>query len=55
MKTAVEYLAKELYEKFEMKGTGLVFDDILNKAKEMEKQQIQDAFLKGQESTYKIS
>lgn len=29
--------------------------DLLNQAKEMEKQQIEDAFKKGQESTYKIS
>jgi hypothetical protein len=36
---AVEWLAIELWEKFEMKGDGLLYDDILNKAKEMEKQQ----------------
>jgi hypothetical protein len=39
MKTAVEWIAKELYEKFEMKGDGKVFDDLLEQAKEMEKEQ----------------
>ena len=29
----------ELYEKFEMKGDGKVFDDLLEQAKEMEKEQ----------------
>ena len=38
--TAVEWLAKELYEKFEMKGDGILFDEFLKQAKEMEKQQI---------------
>jgi hypothetical protein len=42
--TAVEWFAQELYEKFEMKGDGKVFDDLLEQAKEMEKQQIIDAF-----------
>lgn len=40
MKTAVEWFAKELYEKFEMKGDGRVYNDLLEKAKEMEKKQI---------------
>jgi hypothetical protein len=39
MKTAVEWFAKELYEKFEMKGDGRVYNDLLEKAKEMEKKQ----------------
>lgn len=34
--TAVEWLANELYEKFEMRGDGLLYDDILKQAKEME-------------------
>lgn len=42
-KTAVEWLANELYEKFEMRGDGILYDEILTKAKEMEKQQIIDA------------
>ena len=37
--TAVEWLAVELWEKFEMRGDGLLYDDILTKAKEKEKQQ----------------
>lgn len=41
--TAVEWLANEFYEKFEMKGDGALFNDLLNQAKEMEKQQIMKA------------
>ena len=37
--TAVEWLANELYEKFEMKGDGALFNDLVNQAKEMEEQQ----------------
>ena len=37
--TAVEWFAKELYEKFEMKGDGKVFDELLSQAKEMEAKQ----------------
>ena len=37
--TAVEWFAKELYEKFEMKGDGKVFDELLDQSKEMEKEQ----------------
>ena len=42
--TAVEWLAKELYEKFEMKGDVFLFDEFLKQSKEVEKQQIEDAF-----------
>jgi hypothetical protein len=42
MKTAVEWFALELYEKFEMRGDGKVFDELYNKAKEMEKQRMID-------------
>jgi hypothetical protein len=45
--TAVEWFAKELYEKFEMKGDGKVFDELLDQAKEMEKEQIMDAHING--------
>ena len=41
--SAVEWLSNELYEKFEMRGDGLLYDEILNQAKEMEKQNIIDA------------
>jgi len=44
--SAVEWLSQELYEKFEMKGDGALFNDLLNQAKEMEKQQ-QDEFAIG--------
>ena len=40
MKSAVESFAKELYEKFEMKGDGKVFDELLEQANEMFEQQI---------------
>ena len=42
--TAIEWLANELYEKFEMKGDGALFNDLVNQAKEIEKQQIIDAY-----------
>ena len=46
--TAVDWLAeKMLFNEFH--------NPYLEQAKEMEKQQIEDAFKKGQESTYKIS
>ena len=45
--TAVEWLVNELYEKFEMRGNGLLYDEILNQAKEMEKQQIVSALKAG--------
>ena len=38
MKTAVEWLIDELYEKFEMKGNGKVFDELLEQAKQMDKE-----------------
>jgi hypothetical protein len=42
--TAVEWLANEFYEKLEVKGDGALFNDLVNQAKEMEKQQIIDAY-----------
>jgi len=45
--TAVEWLANELYEKFEMRGDGILYDEIFNQAKEMEKQQLKEMYLKG--------
>jgi hypothetical protein len=42
--TAVEWFAKQLYDKMEMKGDGNVFDKLLEQAKEMEKEQIMDAW-----------
>ena len=43
--TAVKWFAQELYEKFEMKGDGKVFDELLDQAKAMEKEQIKDSFV----------
>ena len=37
--SAVEWLSNELYEKFEMRGDGLLYDEILDQAKEIENQQ----------------
>ena len=37
--TAVEWLANEFYEKLEVRGDGALFNDLVNQAKEMEKQQ----------------
>jgi hypothetical protein len=45
--TAVEWLANELYEKFEMKGDGALFNDLLNQANKMFEQQIIDAYETG--------
>lgn len=36
--TAVEWFAEELYKKVEMKGDGKVFDELLEQAKEMDKE-----------------
>lgn len=41
--TAVEWLAQQLYEKMQMQGDGEVFNQLLNQAKTMEKEQIVDA------------
>ena len=45
--TAVEWFAQELYEKFEMKGDGKVFDELLDQAKAMEKEQMINSFNQG--------
>ena len=45
--TAVEWLANELYEKFEMKGDGILFDEFLKQAKEKEYRQITNAYESG--------
>jgi hypothetical protein len=43
--TAVEWYAIEMYEYFRsMFGSGIINTDILEKAKEMEKDQIEDAY-----------
>ena len=43
MKTAVEWIAKELYEKFEFQiSDGILYNEIIAEAKEMEKEQMID-------------
>jgi len=42
--TAVEWLFSQLYEKFQMKGDGEKMNEILEKAKEMEKKEISTAY-----------
>jgi hypothetical protein len=41
--TATEWLFLQLYEKFEMKGDGREMDDVLERAKKIEKEQIMKA------------
>jgi hypothetical protein len=48
--TAVEFLAIELYEKILMNGDGDFFNDLVEQAKEIHKQQIMDAWEDGQNS-----
>jgi hypothetical protein len=43
-KTAIDWLFIQLYEKFEMKGNGKEMNDIFQKAKAMEKEQITKAW-----------
>lgn len=45
--TAVEWLAIQLYEKMNMSGDGNVFDEIVSQAKQMEKEQIINAWASG--------
>ena len=41
--TVVEFLEKELYERFHLSYL-VLFDELIKQAKEMEKEQIQDAY-----------
>lgn len=50
--TAVDYIALKLYEMMEMRGDGRVFDEIVEHAKQMEKQQIIDAYIKDNTSYF---
>ncbi len=43
-KSTVELFAEELYEKFEMKGDGEVYQSLLDKFKELEKERIIKAY-----------
>jgi hypothetical protein len=53
--TAIEWFALKLYEKFEMRGDGKVFNEILNKAKEMEKQRLEQFYKYGLTDGYNDS
>jgi hypothetical protein len=52
--TAVEWLVEEITEKYNFRFATYYGQEI-QQAKEMEKQQIIDAYKQGQESTYKIT
>lgn len=45
--TAVEFLEQELDKNFEIRGNSFLFDKILKQAKEMERQQIMNAWNNG--------
>jgi hypothetical protein len=53
--TAVEWLEKELYEKFEIKGDYILYSEILYKAKEMEKQKLIEMHDKGFDSVKQLN
>jgi hypothetical protein len=59
--TAVKWLHIEFQKRFPKETTEMYnnnqfdYEDIIIKAKEMEKQQINEAFKTGQESTYRLS
>jgi hypothetical protein len=48
--TAVEWFAKQLYESFTIKGNGRLYDLLLEQAKEMHKQEIENAWEDGHDS-----
>lgn len=41
-RTAVEWFANELYEKFEMRGDGILYNELFEQAKAMDKDQMLD-------------
>ena len=53
--TAVEWLEKELYEKFEIKGDYILYSEILYKAKEIEKQKLIEMHDKGFDSVKQLN
>ena len=53
--TAVEWLEKELYEKFEIKGDYILYSEILYKAKQMEKQKLIEMHDKGFDSVKQLN
>ena len=53
--TAVEFLVEQLNIKYGNNDFIITFENLIQQAKEMEKQQRQEAFEKGQLSTHKLS
>jgi len=53
--TAVEWLANEFYEKLEVKGDGALFNDLVNQAKKIEKQQMIEMHDKGFDSVEQLN
>jgi hypothetical protein len=45
--SSVEWFAQKLYETMEMKGDGYVIDSLLDLAKAMHKEEIEDAYWEG--------
>ena len=52
--TAVEFLEKELYERFHLSYL-VLFNELIQQAKEMEKEQIKDAYYKGGDDLTKMN
>jgi hypothetical protein len=50
--SSIEWLEKELYEKFEVKGDAILYYETLEKAKEMHKQEVIDAYVDGGEKGF---
>jgi len=50
MKTAVEWFEKELQKNFNIEGVQPLYDDLFEQAKEMEKEQINNAFHQDRDS-----
>ena len=53
--TAVEWFAQQLYETLEIKGDGYVIDSLLDLAKAMHKEEITQAWKKGDGQFDKVS
>lgn len=49
---ATEWLMEQIYNKIEMAGNGNILDDLLDQAKEMEKENILEAFYDGEENSH---
>jgi len=52
--TAVEWLAIQLWEEMNMQGDGAIFNKLLEQAKEMEKEQLVNAFNNGENKSAEL-